>query len=154
MVPIYRKKNKKIKKELSALSQLHTTSGATEFQIDLSDDRFSALVQGDSRYGIDPTSTLFKKTTGMKKILEVQRDKSVKIDEETYQEKTSYSSDPTTSTTTNAFKSKKGNKEYNNNEKNDQYPEQDNNNNSSGLKKINTKLLADKLKRKFSQSQV
>ncbi len=46
---------------------------ASGFQLDLQDDRFAPLLKGDSRYGIDPTSTLFKNTTGMQKILEEQR---------------------------------------------------------------------------------
>ncbi len=49
-------------------------SGATtdEFHIDLQDDRFKALVDGDSRFGIDTTSAEYKETKAMKELLQEQ----------------------------------------------------------------------------------
>ena len=41
--------------------------------MDLRDDRFSRLLDGDHRFGIDPTSSDFKQTEGMRDILAEQR---------------------------------------------------------------------------------
>lgn len=49
---------------------------ADDFAIDIEDDRFSALLQKDGRFGIDPTSSEFKATPAMKKILKEQRKRS------------------------------------------------------------------------------
>jgi hypothetical protein len=46
--------------------------GGDSFQIDTSDSRFAALMEGDARFGIDTTSNEFKKTNGMKHILAEQ----------------------------------------------------------------------------------
>jgi len=43
------------------------------FAVDVTDDRFSALWKGDSRFGIDRTSTEYKETKAMKQILKTQR---------------------------------------------------------------------------------
>ena len=39
------------------------------FFLDVSDSRFSALIDGDPRFGIDKSSKFFKDTAGMKAIL-------------------------------------------------------------------------------------
>lgn len=64
-------KSKNVLKELKKIAAKNKTSG--EFEVDLGDDRFAAVVEGDARYAIDPTSTLFKQTAGMKSILDEQR---------------------------------------------------------------------------------
>ena len=46
--------------------------GGDSFQLDTSDSRFAALLEGDARFGIDTTSNEFKKTDGMKQILAEQ----------------------------------------------------------------------------------
>jgi hypothetical protein len=134
-----RKQNKKIKKELTALSDLHTTTGATDFKIDLSDDRFSALVLGDSRYGIDPTSTLFKKTTGMKEILEAQRHNSLQKE-----------SSSTTSNNIANRNSKNSNHDASTQSAAAAAMINSTNTDEKNIPKFNTKGLADRLKRKFS----
>ncbi len=48
------------------------TSSADDFQIDLQDDRFKALLDGDSRFGIDTTSAEYKETKAMKEVLKEQ----------------------------------------------------------------------------------
>lgn len=39
------------------------------FQVDVSDNRFGRLFAGDANFGIDPTSSDFKETKGMKEVL-------------------------------------------------------------------------------------
>ena len=68
---LYSKKNKRLSKELKKLTTANEP--ASSFSLNVTDDRFSALLQGDARYGIDPTSTLYKPTEGMKAILQEQR---------------------------------------------------------------------------------
>lgn len=43
------------------------------FRVDLSDNRFASLLEGDSKFGLDPTSSDFKATGGMKDILKEQQ---------------------------------------------------------------------------------
>ena len=47
--------------------------GDTSFAVDVTDTRFLPLWKGDSRFGLDPTSTAFKKTAAMQDILRAQR---------------------------------------------------------------------------------
>jgi hypothetical protein len=69
--PCHRKKNKYIAKELSRVAL--ENAGASLFNVDVSDARFAPVFDGaDARFGIDPTSTLFKQTEGMKSILQRQ----------------------------------------------------------------------------------
>lgn len=67
-------KGVRAKKEAKRLAQ----SGATEFEADVADPRFTAMLDGDSRYGLDPTSSSFKKTEGMTAILDEQRRRRTK----------------------------------------------------------------------------
>lgn len=46
--------------------------GEDDFKIDTKDDRFSKLFEGDSRFGIDKTSTEFRPTPAVKEILSEQ----------------------------------------------------------------------------------
>ena len=47
-------------------------SSPDNFQLDLQDDRFKALLDGDSRFGIDTTSAEYKETKAMKELLKEQ----------------------------------------------------------------------------------
>ena len=71
LIYVYSKKNKRLSKELKKLTTANEP--ASSFTLNVTDDRFSALLQGDARFGIDPTSTLYKPTEGMKAILQEQR---------------------------------------------------------------------------------
>ena len=44
-----------------------------EFDVNLSDSRFKALLSNDGRFGIDPTSSDFQSTRAMQKVLKEQR---------------------------------------------------------------------------------
>jgi len=48
-------------------------SGSTGFKLDLADRRFSAVLDGDERFGLDPTASAFKGSDGMRSLLEEQR---------------------------------------------------------------------------------
>lgn len=50
------------------------------FRIDLGDNRFSALLARDGRFGIDPTSSEYRATPALQTILKEQR-KRVRKDE-------------------------------------------------------------------------
>jgi len=52
------------------------------FKVDLSDSRFQPLLEGDSRFGIDPVSVDFKATAGMKEILREQQQRRKKRERE------------------------------------------------------------------------
>ena len=52
------------------------------FKVDLSDRRFQPLLEGDSRFGIDPVSVDFKATAGMKDILREQQQRRKKRERE------------------------------------------------------------------------
>ena len=39
------------------------------FKIDLTDDRFAAMMQGDSKFGIDPLAPEYKETQAMRKVI-------------------------------------------------------------------------------------
>ncbi|CAM9519814.1 unnamed protein product, partial [Laminaria digitata] len=41
-----------------------------DFQVDVGDERFAAVLEGDTRFGIDRTDTHFKDTEGMRQILD------------------------------------------------------------------------------------
>lgn len=58
-----------------------------EFRLNLADPRFAAALLGsDPRFGIDTTSPLFKPTSGMKTILEEQRQRKRDIDMDRHRE--------------------------------------------------------------------
>ncbi|CAN0462786.1 unnamed protein product, partial [Discosporangium mesarthrocarpum] len=40
-----------------------------DFEVDVKDDRFAALLEGNTRFGIDRTDASFKDTEGMRQIL-------------------------------------------------------------------------------------
>ena len=42
-------------------------------QMDVKDERFAAVLDGDARFGLDPTSSAFKATPGMRAVLGEQR---------------------------------------------------------------------------------
>lgn len=48
-------------------------AAAEEFKVDLQDDRFKSLFDGNAKFGIDMTSTEYKETAGVKQILSEQR---------------------------------------------------------------------------------
>ncbi|CAN0450351.1 unnamed protein product, partial [Scytosiphon promiscuus] len=41
-----------------------------DFRVDVADERFAAVLEGDTRFGIDRTDSSFKDTEGMRSILE------------------------------------------------------------------------------------
>jgi len=49
------------------------TAREETFKVDLQDSRFGKLIHGHSNFGIDPMSSEFKETQGMRDILEAQR---------------------------------------------------------------------------------
>lgn len=52
-----------------------STTVSTDFKLDVHDDRFKQVFEGDANFGIDRTAAEFRETTGMKKILKEQRKK-------------------------------------------------------------------------------
>ncbi|KAI9253507.1 hypothetical protein BDA99DRAFT_172498 [Phascolomyces articulosus] len=64
-----RRKGKKNKKKMAEL-----TGAQDDFEINVSDPRFSALHE-NHQFAIDPTSSQFKKTKSMKKLLDARQDK-------------------------------------------------------------------------------
>ena len=66
---IERRKGKKNKKKLVEL-----TGAQDDFEINVSDPRFSALHE-NHQFAIDPTSSQFKKTKSMQKLLSARQDK-------------------------------------------------------------------------------
>jgi hypothetical protein len=65
-------KNKKGKSKKNKLKLLQENKGNDNFELNLEDDRFKKLYDGDSKFGIDRTSNEFKETKVMKEILDVQ----------------------------------------------------------------------------------
>lgn len=65
-----KKKNKIKKKNKKGTSDNLQSS---DFQINVDDNRFNKLFDGDANFGIDKTSVEFKETPGIKQILEEQR---------------------------------------------------------------------------------
>lgn len=63
-----KKSNKRKKAKLGE----DAPTGEDDFKIDTKDDRFSKLFEGDSRFGIDKTSTEFRPTPAVKEILSEQ----------------------------------------------------------------------------------
>lgn len=65
---------KKLKgKRKRQMETLAANVSGQEFQIDTSDDRFAALLDGtDDRFGIDRTNPMYKETGAMKTLLEEQ----------------------------------------------------------------------------------
>ena len=63
------KKNKKRNREIEEAKN----TAPDDFKVDVQDNRFNKLLAGDSRFGIDPTSSEFKETQGMRDILSAQR---------------------------------------------------------------------------------
>jgi len=64
-------KGKKNKKRGAATED--TVVPEETFKVDLHDSRFGKLIAGNSNFGIDPMSSEFKETKGMRDILEAQR---------------------------------------------------------------------------------
>ena len=71
-----RKRKEKLRKE-----RVGDVSGG-DFGLDLQDDRFAPLLEGDQRFGVDPTSKEFKDTEGMRDILREQRRRRKKAEED------------------------------------------------------------------------
>lgn len=67
-----KKLKKKLEKELTEDNN-NSSNGHNNTGIDLSDDRFKRVFEGDSKFGIDRTSNEFKSTPGMETILQEQR---------------------------------------------------------------------------------
>lgn len=65
-----KKSNKRKKAKL--VDGENGAEGGDNFKIDTADDRFSKLFEGDSRFGIDKTSTEFRPTPAVKEILSEQ----------------------------------------------------------------------------------
>lgn len=55
-----------------------TSASGGDFQLDLQDSRFARLLEGDSSFGIDRTSSEFKETKAMKQIFGEQRSRREK----------------------------------------------------------------------------
>lgn len=70
------KKKNKIKKKNKKVTSDNVQS--SDFQIDVDDNRFNKLFDGDANFGIDKTSVEFKETPGIKQILEEQRQRKKK----------------------------------------------------------------------------
>ena len=67
------KKGKKSKKKATEEESAEQENAKKDaFKVDLEDSRFSSLMQGDSRFGIDPMATEFKETPAMRDILTTQ----------------------------------------------------------------------------------
>jgi hypothetical protein len=49
------------------------SEGDDGFKVNVADDRFAALFEGDARFGIDTTASEFKSTSGVQQILQEQR---------------------------------------------------------------------------------
>ena len=64
--------------EDAALLKDSTSSSGGDFQLDLQDSRFARLLEGDSSFGIDRTSSEFKETKAMKQIFGEQRSRREK----------------------------------------------------------------------------
>ena len=65
-------KNKKLSRKRKEKELSSNISGAN-FQIDVTDDRFSSVLDGDdARFGIDKTDPQYKETAGMKTLLSEQ----------------------------------------------------------------------------------
>jgi NUC153 domain len=68
--------------EDAALLKDSTSSSGGDFQLDLQDNRFARLLEGDSSFGIDRTSSEFKETKAMKQIFGEQRSRREKNEKE------------------------------------------------------------------------
>jgi hypothetical protein len=68
--------------EDAALLKDSTSSSGGDFQLDLQDSRFARLLEGDSSFGIDRTSSEFKETKAMKQIFGEQRSRREKGEKE------------------------------------------------------------------------
>ena len=64
-----RRKKDKTKREKGQATNGEGVDNEDPFFLDVSDSRFSALIDGDPRFGIDKSSKFFKDTAGMKAIL-------------------------------------------------------------------------------------
>lgn len=132
------KKNETLNKELKKLSAKN--KGSVDFEMNFSDDRFAAVVDGDARYAIDPTSTLFKQTAGMKSILEEQRKRKRDNDPDF--------AVPLNTNTTNNKNANKNTAVVKSTEDSEQMDKESNIIASTGG---NAKALANKLKKKFNK---
>jgi hypothetical protein len=65
------KLSRRARRELKELADKN--KAASSFKMDLKDDRFGALLEGDARFGIDLTAPEYKETSAMKEILGEQR---------------------------------------------------------------------------------
>jgi hypothetical protein len=74
LAKLERHAGKKLKgKRKRQMETLAANVSGQEFQIDTSDDRFAALLDGaDDRFGIDRTNPMYKETGAMKTLLEEQ----------------------------------------------------------------------------------
>ena len=61
------------KKKRGRTSEEAEAPDQATFKVDLKDNRFNRLIAGDSHFGIDPMSSDFKETQGMRDILAAQR---------------------------------------------------------------------------------
>lgn len=64
--------------EDEAIAKDSTSASGGDFQLDLQDSRFARLLEGDSSFGIDRTSSEFKETKAMKQIFVEQRSRREK----------------------------------------------------------------------------
>ena len=74
LAKLERHAGKKLKgKRKRQMETLAANVSGQEFQIDTTDDRFAALLDGtDDRFGIDRTNPMYKETGAMKSLLEEQ----------------------------------------------------------------------------------
>ena len=74
LAKLERHAGKKLKgKRKRQMETLAANVSGQEFQVDTSDDRFAALLDGtDDRFGIDRTNPMFKETGAMKTLIEEQ----------------------------------------------------------------------------------
>ena len=74
LAKLERHAGKKLKgKRKRQMETLAANVSGQEFQIDTTDDRFSALLDGtDDRFGIDRTNPMYKETGAMKALLQEQ----------------------------------------------------------------------------------
>jgi hypothetical protein len=74
LAKLERHAGKKLKgKRKRQMETLAANVSGQEFQIDTTDDRFAALLDGtDDRFGIDRTNPMYKETGAMKTLLEEQ----------------------------------------------------------------------------------
>jgi len=66
-------KGKKLRGKRKRKEERKGDAKGSDFQVDVADERFAAVLEGDSRFGIDRTDVAYKHTEGMQTILKEQK---------------------------------------------------------------------------------